>query len=310
MISLDQGGQFVDDVSGYALYGNLNAHIEPVTISLEGKHYRDFYPLSAHVDSVTRAFSAQEFEILTYNQVPTVEPNYVEQFGSPNVCITGGRTRADLRLSPDLSVYAWAGYYASYAELQPNKCEVARANRTNTWDLAAGSDMTFENRRSFVKYWIGARTTDREVHAPGEFENYYREGYVRFDANKFLGGGWSVIAQGVHRYRSEPTAAPDPWNEGETYAGVEWAPHWSVTLGHEYMKKRGCLGSDPNDTLCHFINGGLQYRSQGKGGVWGQIFDTVGAFVGQRRGAVRCVAGLCKQVPPFEGAKLEITSRL
>jgi hypothetical protein len=40
-----------------------------------------------------------------------------------------------------------------------------------------------------------------------------------------------------------------------------------------------------------------------------QILDTVNLFVGQRRGAVRCVSGVCRRFPPFEGARLELTSR-
>jgi hypothetical protein len=33
-------------------------------------------------------------------------------------------------------------------------------------------------------------------------------------------------------------------------------------------------------------------------------------FVGQRRGAQRCVAGVCRVLPPFEGARLDFTLRL
>jgi hypothetical protein len=39
------------------------------------------------------------------------------------------------------------------------------------------------------------------------------------------------------------------------------------------------------------------------------IFDTVNLFVGQRRGGIRCVSGVCRPFPPFEGVKLELSSR-
>jgi hypothetical protein len=39
------------------------------------------------------------------------------------------------------------------------------------------------------------------------------------------------------------------------------------------------------------------------------LFDTINVFVGQRRGAIRCVSGVCRLFPPFEGAKFELTSR-
>ena len=60
--------------------------------------------------------------------------------------------------------------------------------------------------------------------------------------------------------------------------------------------------------FCNYVNGGLQWRS---GSTWAesprtryvaQLFDAVNVFVGQRRGAIRCVNGSCRQFQPFEGA--------
>ena len=52
-----------------------------------------------------------------------------------------------------------------------------------------------------------------------------------------------------------------------------------------------------------------EHRSETSKKYVAQIFDTVGLFVGQRRGAIRCVSGVCRKFPPFEGARIEITSR-
>jgi hypothetical protein len=59
----------------------------------------------------------------------------------------------------------------------------------------------------------------------------------------------------------------------------------------------------------HYVSGGFQWKSGSHEKLWQQLLDTVQVFVGQRRGAVRCVSGVCRQFPPFEGAKLEIVSR-
>jgi hypothetical protein len=137
---------------------------------------------------------------------------------------------------------------------------------------------------------------------------FYREGYIRYDLVKHLGGPFSLQFQGFHRRRFEPVAFAEPWMEGENYTALQWSPHVVAIFGYEYFGKKGC---DPGseDPLCHYVNGGLQWRSSSSERVVERIFDTVSLFVGQRRGAIRCVSGVCRQFPPFEGARLEIVSR-
>lgn len=305
------------DVGGYAVYANANLRAGSTTLSLEGKHYRSFFPLSANVDSSTPGFGASEFNVLAYNQVPTVEPIYVEQLGQPNVCITGGRGRLDHRFRKNVLVYGWLGRYTSYSEITTNDdCVAAPELATHTWDAAIGTELNFDKGRSRFYAWAGARLTDREVssdaNAAGETAVFYREGYLRYDVIKHLAGDFSVQIQGVHRHRYEPLGFASPWDEGENYTALQWSPHWSAIFGYEYLAKDGCIPARPGEetiSLCHYVNGGLQWRSAGKGGVAGQIFDSASVFVGQRRGAVRCVSGVCRQFPPFEGARLEVVSR-
>ena len=52
----------------------------------------------------------------------------------------------------------------------------------------------------------------------------------------------------------------------------------------------------------HCSNGGITWRALPTDGVWGQVFNSVGFFIGQRRAAIRCVSGVCRQFPAFEGA--------
>ncbi|MEJ7734827.1 MAG: hypothetical protein WKG00_37265 [Polyangiaceae bacterium] len=76
---------------------------------------------------------------------------------------------------------------------------------------------------------------------------------------------------------------------------------------HDQRHRRLQPGADK--VLCHYVNGGVQYKSNSTDHAWEQVLDTVTLFVGQRRGAVRCVSGVCRLFPPFEGVKLEVVSR-
>jgi hypothetical protein len=320
------------DLSGYAIYGSGSITGGPVSVSLEGKFYKNFFPLSAHIDTATPGFGAPEFALVTYSQPPTAEPIYttIVGGGSPQVCVAGGRARADYRFNTETSAYAWVGRYSSWSEVPYNLsdgCGMTRANQTDTWDAAVGLDMGFEGGKSHVKAWVGARTSDhaeQQVNPDGSLASnvFYREGYIRYDIIKHLTGRFSLQFQGFHRHRFEPISFVQAWTEGENYTALQWSPHLSVIFGYEYMAKEQCQPdrpatlsqpARPAKDLCHFVNGGLQWRTAGIGGgagkYVGQLFDSVSVFVGQRRAALRCVSGVCRQFPPFEGARLEITSR-
>jgi hypothetical protein len=331
------------DLNGYAVYLNASANAGPVSISFEGKHYRNFFPLSANIDTQPSAFSAPEFALVTYSQPPTAEPIYTETVrgGSPGVCVTGGRARVDYRFNRETSVYGWVGRYSSWSETPydlGNGCAIGPTKlnptdtklvslRTDTWDAAVGGDLGFEKGKSHLKAWVGTRHTDyADVSASTTGSPaFYHEGYVRYDIIKHIHGPFSLQLQGFHRRRYEPLVSTDnAWTEGENYTALQWSPHLSVIMGYEYLVKEGCQPARPGTIslparaqkdVCHFVNGGLQWRTAGAGServgtkVVGQLFDSVSLFVGQRRAALRCVSGVCRQFPPFEGARIEITSR-
>lgn len=200
--------------------------------------------------------------------------------------------------------------------------------QTNIWDSASGVELGFERGRSHVKAWVGVRTSDTSIpeQTQGDVDPitaFYREGYLRYDIIKHLSGPFSLQLQGWHRHRWEPISFANPWTEGENYTALQWSPHLSAIFGFEYLIKDKCqpglsstlsAGARAERDACYYVNGGLQWRSAGVGGgtskkYIAQLFDGVGLFVGQRRGATRCVSGVCRTFPPFEGARLEITSR-
>lgn len=203
------------------------------------------------------------------------------------------------------------------------------AVQTNIWDTASGLNLGFEKGRTHFKAWVGVRTSDTAVPELTQGETqpitaFYREGYLRYDIVKHLSGPFSLQFQGFHRHRWEPVSFAKPWNEGENYTALQWSPHFSGAFGFEYLAKEKCqpglsntLSSParPERDTCYYVNGGVQWRAGTAGEdrpstkYVAKLLNSVGVFVGQRRGATRCVSGVCRQFPPFEGARLEVTSR-
>jgi hypothetical protein len=157
--------------------------------------------------------------------------------------------------------------------------------------------------------WIGGRLADRAVPAIASSESaapsavFYREGYVRYDLKQHLVGPLALGAVGSHRRRYEPMTLNEPWFEGENYVTLHWEPQLSFMFGYEYQTREGL--SLPT----HYLNGGIQYSARTDEPVLDGLFDTVRLFVGQRRAALRCIAGICRLYPAYEGARLEMVSR-
>src|SRR5262249_13547079 len=137
------------------------------------------------------------------------------------------------------AIYAWVGYYQTFAESVTNEaCRVSVANRNVVWDLAVGSEATWQDYKSRANVVVGARVDD----ANGLMEDgssrtnvFYREGYLRYESLISLGGPYSLELQGWHRWRKQTVGGPgEAWFEGQHLTGIQWAPHFAGALGLEY----------------------------------------------------------------------------
>ncbi len=280
---------------GQAVYLSVSLLEGPLSFLFEGKHYRRFFPLLANVSPVR----ARELSTLSASAPPTTEALFLDtEFESFNTCVTGGRLRSDLALSSAASVYAWAGYYESFAESASNDtCQVSRATRNRILDSAAGFELHSQDRRFKADVSVGSRfdTADRELSTnTGDTHVFYREVYTRHKAALSLGGPFALELQGWHRRRHQTLGGPDaPWSEGDELLGVDYDARLSAALGFSY---------DTNPAVpASYVNGQVGYRLSSD--------SSLSLFVGQRRGALRCVGGVCRVFPPFEGAALDLTLR-
>ena len=282
-----------DDMDGHAVYASASANGGPFAVTLEGKHYRRFFPLTANVD-VDGA--VDEFSLVQYSAPPTTLPVYVDsETYFFNTCVTGGRGRLDARVTDDLLVYGWVGRYATWGETGTPECETIDENRNDVWDTAVGMEATFEKKKSHAFAWVGAR--DDQLAAPDPVAEpsavYYREGYIRYDLLKKLSRTFYLQIQGNVRRRHFAAETPIPWWEGENYTALQWNPHLSVAFGYEYITQEGVPSN--------YYNGSVKWRIDSD--------KSLRLFVGQQRGALRCISGVCRQFPAFEGAKAEAVVR-
>jgi hypothetical protein len=287
----DHDGLADPQAMGNAIYGAASVHIGAVTETLEIKSYRNFYPMAGAV-STTRAAA---FDNLAYSTPPTAELiTQDSELGFFNACVDGGRSRTDVRTSASFLFYVTGAYFHTKSEQPGGSCDVS--GRTvgapaadDVEDGVLGEEWYFDDGRSHLFASAGARN---DVIAGGDV--FYREAHAEYAFTKHLGGAYSIELQGRHRVRYEASQnAGAYWNEGENYTALKIAPKWVVTQGFEYTTLLG----QPST----YFNGALLYRLSGG--------SNVKVFVGEQRAGLKCISGVCKLFPAFEGARVEVTLR-
>lgn len=282
--------------NGHALYGSFSVVQRPVTFTLEGKHYRRFFSALANVN-IARA---PEYTALQYSAPPTTEPFWVDtEFGLFNTCVTGGRLRSDVELGRGTNVYAALGHYRTWAESVANEqCDTSEQNLNRVWDAAAGFEIVSQHGKSRASATVGSRFDDSEAPNPDAFgvltHVFYREIYTRYDIIQWLGGPFALKLQGWHRRRHQTLGGPpEPWLELQHLTALEWSPRLTVGVGLEYT---GNPQFPPT-----YVNGVISYALSPS--------SNISLFAGQRRGGLRCVSGVCRVFPPFEGMRIDATFR-
>jgi hypothetical protein len=281
---------------GYGVYASAAYTPKDVALTLEARHYRRLFPLSANV----KLSRAREFSSLSYNQVPTTEPEDNDtEFERMNTCVSGARLRGDITLRRGVRALGSLAHYWTYAESGSNEaCSITTQQLNRVYDVSSGFALDSHDRRQHFELVLGGRIDHaaRELTlAEGSSSHlFYSEGYLRHQLELPLVGDFSVSLTGRHRRRAQAEGGPGvPWSEGEEVIGVEWAEHSSLGLGAEYDTRPGVPHRYFNIELSHRPSPATR----------------VALFAGQRRGALRCVGGICRLYPPFEGVRLDVALR-
>lgn len=281
---------------GYGLYASASYTPQNVALTLEGRHYRRLFPLSANV----KLARAREFSSLSYNQVPTteLEDNDTEYEGM-NTCVSGARLRGDFTLRAGVRALGSAAHYLTYAESGANEaCRITTEQLNRVYDVSSGFALDSSDRKKHLEVVLGGRldSAERElVLAAGSRSHlFYSEAYLRHLLELPLSSDFGISLTGRHRRRAQAEGGPgEPWSEGEEVLGLEWAEHSSLGLGAEYDTRPGV----PH----RYFNVEVSHRPTPA--------TRIALFAGQRRGALRCVGGICRLYPPFEGVRLDVALR-
>ncbi len=265
-------------LEGNAIYASATAFAGASTFLLEFKDYTNFNVWAASNDRTGAA---------VYMTPPTLERVQIQL--TNNSTVAAGRLRWDYRLSPDLNFY-----------LSPELGKIAEGTpvENTLGDVYAGAEFRWNDGRSHAFPVLEYR---REV-CPGEIcastpgTNLYEQLIaVEFDGAQAIKGPWSAEFSELIWVRQKPTEST-PWEEGNVYVGVKYSPWleafagWEFTTQEEYIKEQHS-----------FFNGSVQWNITPS--------TSINLFAGGQRGGLRCISGVCRIFPPFQGARLTFVVR-
>jgi len=219
--------------------------------------------------------------------------------------VSGPRLRVDWRVNPSLLVYASYGFFEDRGE------STASADGTLLFhDPYAGAEVRWNGGVSHFFPSGGYRieqcgtnnTLCRTTSPDNEFQHI---GHVEWDGAQALPHGLSIETQGFALFRrGDKIAITDSmgnvtypsWTEGDAYLALKWTPYLVFTGGMEWTTRPS---SHVNQ---YFFNGAVQWNIT--------TASSIRFFAGGTRGGLKCISGICRDFPPFTGARLEVVVRL
>ncbi len=274
--------------SGDAIYGAATAYLGRAVWLLEFKDYRSYRPWHSRNDP---------FGSLVYMQPPTLE-RFQTQLSS-NSDIVAARLRVDLRVNSSLLLYA----SAELGRLTP-----AEGITDTLYDFYAAAQLRWNQGRSHLFPLAGFRLEHDDTDHKIEEQLVATE----WDAAQMIGGGWSVETQGLIWLRQKGDervagSGDNQWREGNLYVSLK-SPAFALSR-HLRQTRFLLIGGYEFTTALleehnrhNFFNGALQ---------WNITPDTsLQLFAGGQRAGLKCISGVCRYFPAFEGAKLILVFRL
>ncbi len=262
-----------------ALYANTTLNFGPATILGELKDYRKYAPLQTSIDPT----KSPELALTnTYTALPTLER--LEQAVLNNADVTGGRVRVDWNVSEAITPFVSLGYFSD------------RIFEYDIFDPYAGCEVGWQDGRSRGSVSGGVRNSYYAARAQQAGALAASVVHGKYLISQSISGPWSVELNGLHMsHRDRVVDALVPWMEGQAYLSLKRAGLFSVSLGYEYFTEA------PTVTRPQYLNVNASWTVT-------QAL-TLRAFAGGQRGGIKCVNGICRNYPAFDGVRLEVVAR-
>jgi len=278
-----QGHYYDQDISPppTAFYASGTAFWGPITILAEFKNYRHFAPLKTSLNPSIVGGVPELALSDFYNAPPTLERVY--QTVLDNADTTGPHVRVDWAVTPNINPYVSMAVFHD------------RIYGVYVYDPYAGVELHWQDGRSRAAF-SGGRRLQRYLDVVSNGSVLEDNTHLEYDVNQWITGPYSIELDGQHqRHNDHSSYEPFLWTEGQAYLSVKRADLFSAAVGYEYY-------TELRDTVrSHYVNAN---------GTW-QINQSVllRLFVGGQRAGIKCVNGVCRSFPAFEGARAEVIAK-
>jgi hypothetical protein len=257
---------------GSALYLSSTVFAGPTSWLLEFKWYQNFQ---------NWAPSSTLPNAIFYAAPPNLERVLVQVLD--NTDIIAGRLKTDVYIAPWLSFYVSPEVGAVYPI--PGQQDLLG-------DVYVGGEIRWGEGASHAFPLVEWRR-EWGPNLTGTVESFVA---FELDAAQALAKSWSLELQSKLWLRERPAENTGGWQEADAYLSLKWTPRLQAALGWE-TTTASLYQAQQHD----FVNGSVQWNITPA--------NSVALFVGGRRPGLRCISGVCRNFPPFQGIELSFVAR-
>lgn len=271
----------VSETLGYGFYTNITAYLFPFTLLIEGNYYKN-YSLLAELQTLYKKTSPDDIRtidnlpVINYINPPTMERDDLDNLGE-TVNNRGFRVRLDYSL--------------------PNRQTVLHLN----YMLRVGFAATEGVDPLFIHHLYGG-VEHRSPAFSANVNGGIREGLNNPDW-RVLHGDADLSFHFAKRHSIEVRAIYW-WNQKsgnifhivDLQLGYAFSKVFSAAFLYSYYDEDQTAG-----VLKHYIAGEIKFQLFGYG--------SIKVHFGSTRGGLRCISGVCRIFPPFEGFRTELALR-
>jgi hypothetical protein len=268
---------------GHGAYANLNLFLGPATVLVEAKLYDDMFNVLPRAlprgGDAPDQIDLERMGINRLTEPPTAERPLTLLLS--NQTVRGGRVRLDWSITPKVVPYLSLGLYRDHRTV-PSNIVAAFTGVRGRW--SGGQGMVEGGHR-------GQHVDDPGSGADGSLVR--SDTHLLLDVSQKLAGPWSteVFFSGL-RVGEEHFS----WLEGRAALSVRHTAGWSAFGAYEFYT------AAPEVFDTHYFSVGGQWEP------WRGTF--LRALHGGERAGLKCVGGVCRFFPGFEGTRLELAMQL